>query len=350
MKGQDFKKKIMQLAQSKHTYLLFLGFMLFIYCSILIFQIFRWLGFSYYLVFKDFYLNILLYSSLPIPKIQQVYYYYTSVHLTNPLVIIIFNFFYCQAVAFWVLSLKLLLLICYVLELYITAIDLLLDLTRFFIFYADTDVKEFVRKHPVFDARTEFFVDKRLLNLMSYLNETLPSYYTYIPRILIKKYDYICSVIWNYVKSNFPNIALVYTAFSFIYFIWVLSVYCIISTLDIVSENYFSILILFTGIMNDLLFWCYPWLYHYNFVDSFSISTYIDFLHSHKHPRGVNVLLLFMISNFLDKAFNTNIIPKTCTLVRFLFFKLKGIWVYLKCRKLLFFVVMVVFLALPKIS
>lgn len=343
-------KKNMQQAYRKHAHIWFLSFMFFIYSSIFFFQILRWFNINYIYLFYDFHIKILLWDTFPTPKIQEVYYFYTSTPLTNRLLTIIYNFFFYQFMAFWVLFLKILLWICWFFNAYIITIDLLLDLTRLFIFYADTSVEDFARKHPKFDSKTEFFVDERLINLISYINSTIPNYYAYIPCILIKKYDYICLVIWKYVSLNFPNVALLYTAFSVIYFICLLYMYIIISALDIVAMNYFSVLIFFTGITGDLLYWCYPWLYRYDFLNSFSIPVYVDFLHSHKHPRGVNILLLFFISNFLDKILNVNIIPRFCSYVLVLFLKLKNAWMYLKSKKLLFFTFMVVFLALPKIS
>lgn len=350
MMGPNNKKPRMKLAENKYIIYFVLGFNLFIYSSIIIFQILRWIGVRYDLMLWDFYINMTIYISLPIPKVQEIYYYYNSITLTNRLTIFIYNIIYWPVLLLWLSFVKVLLIICRVLEFYITLIDLLLDLTRLFIFYLDTDLDEFVRKHPVFDSRTEFFVDKRLINLINYMNSTLPRFYTYIPRILIQKYDYMCSIIWKHFDFNLPNVAWVYTAFSLMYFVCILYIHWIVSHLQIIAENHFSLLILITGIMNDLLYWCYPWLYRYDFVESFSIPTYMDFLHNHRHPRGVNVILVLVICNFLDKAFNTNIFPRLGAFLEKVFFKLRDKWLYLKSRKFLLFVTVVVFVLLPKLS
>lgn len=335
---------------SRYVYYLSLGVPLFIYASIIIFQILRLMGVQYDIILWNFYIDVLFYQHLFTLKIQVVYYIYTGIYLNNYIYIFILNFFYWPISIVCILILKILLVLCYFFKLYLITIDLLLDLTRFFIFYLDNDLDEFVRKHPVFDSKTEFLVDKRLIWLMNYLNNVVPNYYMYIPSLLVNKYDLFCSIIWRYFKINYPVIALVYTAISFFYFTFLVMLNWITLQLQIISENYFSLLIFIPGIMDDILQWCYPWLNRYDFVSSFSIPIYMEFLHTHRHPRGVNIIIFLIISNFLDKAFNTLILLSVFNFFLNLFKNLNNVWLYLKNRKLLLFVFVLVVLGLPLLT
>lgn len=350
MKRHDNKKKHVKFMETKFAYYFGLGFTLSIYLSILFFQILRWAGLRYNLLFWDCYTNIMIFEMLPIPKFQEVYYYYIGTSINNRLLVFMWNFLYWPVTLIWLAIVKFLSIFCYCLYLYIVAIDLLLDLTRFFIFYADRDLTEFIRKHPVFDVKTEFFVEQWFLRLMDYCTNTIPSFYTYIFRIIFQKYDYICSVVWRYVRDNYEYIALIYSLISFPYFMVLLIWFKLNIYVTIVAENYFSILILLSGLSDNFLYWAYPPLYRYNFLGDFSLPTILHFLNNHRHPRGTNLLIFIFIADTIDQLFKTNILFSIFMFFSNLFFRIKNIWLYLKKHRFLLFILTVVFLGLPKIT
>jgi len=347
MKKPNFKKHIYQVVTS-YTYLFILYLPIFIYVSMFIFQFLRFVDLRYSLIFADFYKNVRFYELLPVLDVQAVYYYYTEIKLTSRMFSFMLGCLYYPIILIWLLFLKQLSFFCYLVEIYIISIDLLLDLTRFFIFHVDTDLVEFISKHPVFDSKTEFLVDKWFLNLMSYFNDTVPTFYSYLPKLLVKKYDYICSTIWRYFKYNYPFVALVYTAISFFYFLPLVMLHWVAWSLQDVALNYFFLVTPVAIIMTELLHWCYPWLDHYDFASAISIPVYMEFLHEHKHPRGVNLIIFFIVSNFIDKAFNTSILLTLFDVYLLNCFKLmKKLWIYLKNNKLMLFTILVIFFGLP---
>lgn len=347
MKKQNFKKHIYWTVTSYiYSFILYLPIL--IYVSMLIFQFLRLTDLQYSLIFAEFYKNVGFYEFLPAPSVQTLYYYYTETELTSRVFSFMLSCLYYPIVLMCLLFLKQLSFFCYLFEIYITFIDLLLDLTRFFIFHVDTDLQEFINKHPVFDSKTEFLVDRWFLDLMSYFNDTVPNFYLYLPKLLLKKYDYMCSATWHYFKYNYPFVALVYTAISFFYFLPLVMFHWIAWNLQEVALNYFFLVTPIAIIMTELLHWCYPWLDYYDFASSISIPVYMEFLHEHKHPRGVNLVIFFVVSNFIDKAFNTSILLTLFDVYLLNSFKLvKKLWIYLKNNKLILFTTVIIFFGLP---
>lgn len=349
MKKQNNRKHVYSIINN-YAYSLFLYLPLFIYVSMFIFQLLRFTGLQYNLIFAYFYSNVNICSLAPIPKVKIVFHYYTNVELSSYFFIFVLNCFYYPIVLIWLTLLKQLSLFCYLVETYIIVIDLLLDLTRFFIFRVDTDLDEFISKHPVLDAKTEFLVDQWFLDIMSYFNDTVPSFYMYLPKLLLKKYDYVCSVIWNYFKYNHQYIAWVYTAISFFYFLPLVMLHWIAWNLQEIALNYFSLITPIAIFMTELLHWCYPWLDRYDFASAISIPVYMEFLHDHKHPRGVNLIIFFVVANFIDKLFNMKILFTLFDIYLLnLCSRIKKIWIYLKNKKSLLFVVLLIFFGLPKV-
>lgn len=350
MKKHDNKKKHVKFMETRFAYYFGLGFTLSIYFSILLFQILRWIGLHYNSIFLDCYANIMIFEVLPTPQFRKIYYYYTGVSINNRLLIFMLNFLYWPVTLIWIMIVKFLSIFCYCLYFYIISIDLLLDLTRFFIFYADKDLSEFIRKHPVFDVKTEFLVEQWFLRLMDYYSNTVPSFYTYIFRVIFQKYDYICSVVWNYVRDNYEYVALIYTLISFPYFMVLFMWFKLNIFITDIAENYFSILMLFSGLSNNFLYWAYPWLYKYSFSSNFSLPTILHFLNNHRHPRGTNLIIFIFVADTIDQLFKTNILFSIFTFFSNLFFRIKNMWLYLKEHKFLLFILTVVFLGLPKIT